>query len=197
MLIIRVCTISKVRSALINILQIIVFSYKLFFDNAKKFQIFWLWNLNIFPYLNFLEVFFLRRLICSRNVHDHIALLIIRSVNEYRHRRTNVISICQQVHGIRQKMILVYNPHLFNFFMLKNLTFFQTISSLLSCQNKSPFWLSMFPFAPHLYTFRETSWSESLSFSLFWMRIFFYFWIRSSSVKTYACIRRLIRLDGG
>lgn len=36
--------ISKVtiRSALINILQVIVFSYKLFFDNAKKIQIFWL-----------------------------------------------------------------------------------------------------------------------------------------------------------
>lgn len=115
MLIIRVCTISKVRSALINILQIIVFNYKLFLI-TKKIQIFRLWNLNIFPYLNFLEVFFLRRLICSKNVHDHIALLIIRSVNEYRHRRTNVISICQQVHGIRQKMILVYNPHLFNTF---------------------------------------------------------------------------------
>lgn len=58
------------------------------------------------------------------------------------------MSIHQQVHGIRQKMILVYNPHLFNTFYDKNLTFVQTISSLLSCQNKSPFLLSMFPFSP-------------------------------------------------
>lgn len=60
------------------------------------------------------------------------------------------MSIHQQVHGIRQKMILVYNPHLFNTFYDKKfkITFVQTISSLLSCQNKSPFLLSMFPFSP-------------------------------------------------
>lgn len=74
------------------------------------------------------------------------------------------MSIHQQVHGIRQKMILVYNPHLFNTFYDKKFNIRSNHFFLVILPKYISFLIINVSF---FASFHETSLSESLSFPYF------------------------------